>query len=89
MAEIANKAAEQLLMERMGRLRAAVALREPERVPLSLVMDAFAARTMGVKLSDFVKDVDVAGAAMLGTMEKLGDVDSIEMGVYAPAVLVS
>ncbi|MFH0915751.1 MAG: uroporphyrinogen decarboxylase family protein, partial [bacterium] len=82
-----DKTPEQLFGERMGRLRTAVALGTPDRVPLSLVMDAFAARTMGVKLSDFVNDVDVAGQTMLSTMEKLGDVDSIQFAAYAPAVL--
>ena len=76
-----------LFLERMGRLQTAVACGTPDRVPISLVMDAFAANTMGVKLSDFVKDVDVAGQAMLSTMEKLGDVDSIQSATYLPAVL--
>lgn len=84
---MATKTPEQLLGERMGRLHTAVALGAPDRVPLSLVMDAFAAKTMGVKMSDFVKDVDVAGQAMLSTMELLGDVDSIQFATYPPAVL--
>lgn len=82
-----GKTPEQLLGERMGRLHTAVALGTPDRVPLSLVMDAFAARTRGIKLSDFVRDVDVTGQAMLSTMEKLGDVDSIQFGTYLPQVL--
>ncbi len=82
-----GKTPEQLLGERMGRLHTAVALGTPDRVPLSLVMDAFAARTMGVKLSDFVRDIDVAGQAMLSTMELLGDVDSIQFAAYMPQVL--
>ena len=82
-----EKDLQRLLQERIERLHTAVALGTPDRVPLSLVMDAFAARTMGVKLSDFVKDVDIAAGAMLGTMEKLGDVDSIQFGAYLPQVL--
>ncbi|MCE5252744.1 MAG: uroporphyrinogen-III decarboxylase [Actinomycetia bacterium] len=76
-----------LYLERLNRLRTAVALGTPDRVPLSLVMDAFAARTMGVKLSDFVSDVDVSAQTVLSTMERLGDVDSIQMAPYLPAVL--
>ncbi len=76
-----------VFFERLQRLQTAVACGTPDRVPLSLVMDAFAARTMGVTIADFVKDVDLAGRCMLGTMEKLGDVDSIQFGVYTPAVL--
>ena len=83
----AGKSPEQLLGERMARLQTAVACGTPDRAPLSLVMDAFAARTMGVKLSDFVMDVDLAGKTMLATMEKLGDVDSIQFAVYQPQML--
>jgi hypothetical protein len=76
-----------LFLERMARLQTAIACGTPDRVPLSLVMDAFAARTMGVKMADFVHDVDLSGRCMLGTMEKLGDVDSIQWPVYQPQVL--
>ena len=75
-----------LFLERMTRLKTAIVCGTPDRVPLSLVMDAFTARTMGVKLSDFATDVDLAGRTMLATMEKLGDVDSIQFPAYAPAV---
>jgi hypothetical protein len=71
----------------MARLQTAIACGVPDRVPLSLVMDAFAARTMGVKMADFVNDVDLSGRCMLGTMEKLGEVDSIQWPVYQPQVL--
>jgi hypothetical protein len=76
-----------LFFERMVRLQTAIACGTPDRVPLSLVMDAFAARTMGVKMADFVMDIDLAGRTMLATMEKLGDVDSIQFPVYQPQVL--
>ena len=79
-------APEELFQERLGRLKTAIALGTPDRVPLSLVMDAFAAKTMGVKMSDFVSDVDVAGQAMLSTMEVLGDVDSIQQAVSTPSM---
>ena len=71
----------------MQRLQTAVACGTPDRVPLSLVMDLFAANIMGVSYPDFVSSVDIAGAAMLGAMEKLGDVDSIQFSTYAPDVL--
>lgn len=76
-----------LFLERMTRLKTAVACGTPDRVPLSLVMDTFAAKTMGVKFSDFAADVDLAGRTMLGALEKLGDVDSLQFATYAPAVL--
>jgi hypothetical protein len=76
-----------LFLERMARLKTAVACGTPDRVPLSLVMDTFAAKTMGVKFSDFAADVDLAGRTMLSALEKLGDVDSLQFATYAPAVL--
>lgn len=82
-----TKTPETLLQERMQRLTTAVQLRTPDRTPISLVMDGFAAKTQGVKMSDFVKDVDVAAQAMLSTMELLGDVDSIQFPSAAPGVL--
>jgi hypothetical protein len=76
-----------LFFERMQRLQTAVACGTPDRVPLSLVMDLFAANAVGVSYPDFVSSVDIAGATMLGAMEKLGDVDSIQFPTYAPDVL--
>jgi hypothetical protein len=76
-----------LFSERMNRLRTAVACGTPDRVPLSLVMDLFAAKTMGVKFSDFAADVNVAGQTMLAALEKLGDVDSLQFATYIPDVL--
>lgn len=76
-----------LYLERMQRLQTAIACGTPDRVPISLVMDSFAAHTMGKKLSEFVSSVDVAAQVMLGTLEKLGDVDSIQFATYAPDVL--
>jgi hypothetical protein len=83
MAEVSP---EQLLEQRWARLRTAVACGTPDRVPLSLVMDSFAAKTMGVPLSEFVKDVNLSGDCILRTMDKLGDVDSTQIACFAPAV---
>ena len=76
-----------LFEERSHRLQTAVRLGTPDRVPLALVLDAFAAQVMGVKLSDFASDVELAGQTMLDAMELLGDVDSIQFAPYAPAML--
>ena len=75
-----------LFLERMGRIMTAVACGTPDRVPVSLVMDTFACRTMGVKVSDFVSDVDLAAQTMLGALEKL-DADSVQFATYQPDVL--
>jgi hypothetical protein len=69
------------------RLRTAVACGTPDRVPVSLYMDAFTARVAGVKLAQFVGDAEVAGAAMVSTLELLGDIDSTQAAVFLPATL--
>jgi len=76
-----------IFLKRMDRLKTAVALGTPYRVPVCLMMDGFTARTMGVKMADYVVDGDVAGAAALATMEKLGDVDAIQFATTIPKLL--
>ena len=83
-----GKTPEELLNIRMNRLSTAIALGTPDRVPVCLSVDAFAAKTMGVKLSVFVRDADVSGQAALSTIEMLGDVDLVGTAPgYVPAVL--
>ena len=83
----AETAAGELLAKRWQRLRTAVACGTPDRVPVSLYMDAFTARMAGVELAGFVHDAEVAGAAMVSTLELLGDIDSTQAAVFLPAAL--
>ena len=76
-----------LFLERMQRIKTAIALGTPDRVPVCLLMDSFAAVTMGLKISEVAVDGDVAGAAALATMEKLGDVDAIQFSTNIPKLL--
>jgi hypothetical protein len=76
-----------LFLERMGRLQTAIHCGTPDRVPLSLVMDTFACNVMGVTYAEFCADLDVSGQTMLGAVEKLGDVDSMQWASYSPAIL--
>jgi hypothetical protein len=76
-----------LFFERMTRLQTAVALGTPDRVPVCLLFDGFAARTVGLTMSDYSVDGDVAGAAALATMEKLGDADAIQFATNIPKLL--
>ncbi len=62
-------------------------LRYSGQVPISLYMDAFTARTAGLTLADFARDAEVAGAAMVATLELLGDIDSTQAAVFLPAAL--
>jgi len=87
MADMEQMTPPPLFLERMTRLQTAVACGTPDRVPLSLVMDTFACNVMGVSYYDFATDPDVAARTMLGALEKLGDVDSLQFATYQPAVL--
>ncbi len=83
----AETSAGALLVRRWERLRTAAACGTPDRVPISLYMDAFTARTAGLTLADFARDAEVAGAAMVATLELLGDIDSTQAAVFLPAAL--
>jgi hypothetical protein len=76
-----------LFTERITRLKTAIALGTPDRVPVCLMMDSFAATTTGLKMSDYSADVELGGAATLATMEKLGDVDAIQFAVNLPKLI--
>ncbi len=76
-----------LFFERMQRLQTAIACGTPDRVPISLVMDLFAANAVGASYTDYVSSVDRAAEIMLAALEKLGDVDSLQFPTYAPDVL--
>src|SRR3989304_6098893 len=76
-----------LFLERMARVKTAVACGTPDRVPVCLLLDSFAARTMGLKMSEFSIDGDVAGEAALATLEKLGEVDAIQFATTIPKLL--
>ncbi len=87
MAEMQGMAPPPVFLERMTRLKTAVALGTPDRVPVCLLLDSFAARTMGLRMSEYSVDGDVAGAAALATLEKLGDVDAIQFATTIPKLL--
>ncbi len=87
MVELGDKELNPLFLERLGRLRTAIALGTPDRVPVCLGFDGFAARVMGLTLAEYAVDADVAGAAALATLEKLGDVDAIQFATNLPKLL--
>lgn len=76
-----------LFFERMRRLQTAIACGTPDRVPISLVMDLFAANAVGASYPEYVSSVDRAAEIMLEALAMLGDVDSLQFPTYAPDVL--
>jgi hypothetical protein len=59
------------------RIETARSLKVPDRVPVSPLIDFFAPRLTGVKMSDFILNDDVANKAIETTFEKLGGYDEI------------
>jgi hypothetical protein len=59
------------------RIEAAKSLKIPDRVPVAPLIDFFAPRITGVKMSDFILNDDVANKAIEATFEKLGGYDEI------------
>lgn len=59
------------------RIKAVVALQEPDRVPIALYMDAFAARHAGITLAEWVFDYEKGEAAVEKTFADLGGFDAM------------
>jgi uroporphyrinogen-III decarboxylase len=59
------------------RIEAAKSLKVPDRVPVAPLIDFYAPRTMGVKMSDFILKDDVANKAIEGVFDRFGGYDEI------------
>jgi len=71
------KTNQELLSERKERVRKAVALEKPDKTPFILMADAFCARHMGVKMSDFCSSLKFANQVMLDSCKALGDLEGV------------
>ncbi|WP_425058984.1 hypothetical protein SCACP_36350 [Sporomusa carbonis] len=80
------KTNQELYQERLTRLKKAIALEQPDRTPLILMMDAFCAHHVGVKMSDFCSSFDMANQTMLKSLIALGDADGINAPFAAASV---
>lgn len=79
--------ARELYEERKKRILTAVALEKPDRVPVVPLADSFCARHMGVKMSEFATDPEVANKAIIDSFSRLGDVDGLHFATYNAAQL--
>ena len=79
---MADAATQQLLEVHERRIRDAVALKTPDRVPVVPVGDAFAAHVAGVKMSEFCTDPVVAYKTMVEAFTGLGEIDGIQHAGY-------
>lgn len=71
------KTTQELLLERKTRVNKAIALEKTDRTPLILMMDAFCAKHVGVKMADFCKNLKASNAVMLESAKRLGDFTGI------------
>ncbi len=69
------KTTEKLLLERTARVKKAIALEKPDRTPVVLSADAFCAKHMGVKLSEYCSSVKKSHETILRSIQQLGDID--------------
>jgi hypothetical protein len=79
---MANQASEQLLRQHERRIRDAVALREPDRVPVVPNGAAWAARVTGTRMLDFCTDPRVAYPALIKAYTSLGEIDGFQAPSY-------
>lgn len=79
----------ELLAERQERLRKAVNFEEVDRVPYTFLGPGYSAVSTGISMEKFCLDGDAALEATIQAMEKLGDVDGVNMmvGGLFPALL--
>lgn len=75
-----------LFQERYARISAAANLETPDRVPLVLMADAFCANHLGVPLSQFCTDAEVANRTVLQSLTSLGNFDGFLMPVCNAAL---
>jgi len=81
------KPPQELLVERTNRIQSAIALQKTDRVPVVLSSDAFCAKHLNVRLSEFVNNPDLACKTMIKSLTSLGEFDGIEMVIADPKLL--
>lgn len=80
------KTPQELYNERLTRIKAAVALKKPDRVPVVIANDTFAPHHMGIKMSEYVKNMELCNKTMLNSALDL-DVDGVQLVLASPASL--
>jgi len=69
---------------RLGRILDAVALREPDRVPVVLEYSGFAALATGIPMAEFLRSPQNALEAMIGAYRLIGGGDAVNYGTFWP-----
>jgi uroporphyrinogen-III decarboxylase len=77
-----NGNAEQQVAAKKQRIRDAVELRTPDRIPVVLCGDAWAANVLGVSVADFCTKPELAYPTMVEAFSRLGDLDGAQHASY-------
>jgi hypothetical protein len=81
------KTNEELYNEHLNRLKTAIALEKPDRVPVSMLGNAFCAHHLGVSMGDFCTKPEVSANTMLKSFTSLGEVDCTQVSHYFAPIL--
>lgn len=73
-----------LLEERTERIRRAVSLERPDRVPAVLEYSGFAARATGTPMAEFLRTPARAAQTMMTAFDLVGGADAINYGTFSP-----
>lgn len=73
------KTGQELFVERLNRLNTAKACGKPDRVPVVLIGDTFAAKIINMPLSKFYSDPAISHQAIMDASKLIGDFDSLGM----------
>ncbi len=82
MPKTTSKTPEELFQERTNRLRTAVALGTPDRVPVVPNGPAWPARALGVKMSEQATNPAVCSQTIIKAYTGLGEIDGIQSPAY-------
>lgn len=77
-----------LYSERLERYAKAINLEKTDRTPVIIMADSFCARYKGVKLADFVSDLELSFQTILDTVNELGDLEGC-LGFANPRMFLS
>jgi uroporphyrinogen-III decarboxylase len=75
-------AANELYEERLKRIKTAAALEKPDRVPVVPLANAFCARHMGVKMSEFCTNPKISNETIIKSFSRLGEFDGLQSAAF-------
>ena len=84
---MAEKSAQELYAERVKRIRDAVALKTPDRIPVLANGHAWPGRVLGLKMSDIAANVPVSTKAFIDVWSRFEGLDAIQIPGFHHSVL--